>query len=346
MTMPPLTKATIKKLLPFNRKETYTIQKLLDNKQLEQFEYISPVETSNNQDLIQKNLIASWLLLKQQDLPTLNFDQVSFRTFSQNNEDGILLYIFTMIGTTNRLFVEIGANCGDSPIGIPENCSTNLVVYHNWNGLILDGGTDNINGLIHFFARCKETKHHHWTDRKSRQADESIYFRPQCKQSFISPDSINATLTSNNLHGEIDLFILDIDGMDYHVWQALDVISPRVVMIEFNQHIDFSAIAIPPLIADFQVDTNIPGIWEVNGTSLGALIDLGKKKGYRLVGLSSGGFNAIFIRNDVGTDIFKEVTIDEIRKNPLYHWTKDSDYISLKQYQEFWDNYNQCHTDR
>ncbi len=41
--------------------------------------------------------------------PLFGFEDIEFRAFSQNSEDGILLYIFALIGTTNKRCVEI---CG------------------------------------------------------------------------------------------------------------------------------------------------------------------------------------------------------------------------------------------
>src|SRR5512132_3824668 len=54
------------------------------------------------------------------DLPTLA--DVEFRCHSQNGEDGILLYIFALLGTTNRKVVEICA--GD---GIECNAATQQI---------------------------------------------------------------------------------------------------------------------------------------------------------------------------------------------------------------------------
>ena len=34
--------------------------------------------------------------------------------------------------------------------------------------------------------------------------------------------------------GELDLLSIDIDGMDYWVWEAVSACSPRVVAIEYN----------------------------------------------------------------------------------------------------------------
>src|SRR2546425_9573924 len=47
------------------------------------------------------------LLSRHAPLPS--FEDIEFRAFSQNGEDGILLYIFSLIGTTNKKCVEI---CG------------------------------------------------------------------------------------------------------------------------------------------------------------------------------------------------------------------------------------------
>jgi hypothetical protein len=44
------------------------------------------------------------------------------------------------------------------------------------------------------------------------------------------------------------------------------------------------------------------------GASLPAFVALGRAKGYRLIGQESVGINAFFLRNDVGADLFPEVS--------------------------------------
>jgi hypothetical protein len=41
-------------------------------------------------------------------MPIMPFEDVGFRVFSESNEDGILLYVFSLIGTTNKQLVDIG----------------------------------------------------------------------------------------------------------------------------------------------------------------------------------------------------------------------------------------------
>ena len=56
---------------------------------------------------------------------TSSFSKQQLNIFTKANEDGILLNIFTKIGTTNKLFIDIGSNdC------INSNCA-NLAFHHN-----------------------------------------------------------------------------------------------------------------------------------------------------------------------------------------------------------------------
>ena len=54
------------------------------------------------------------------------------------------------------------------------------------------------------------------------------------KAAWITRDNVNQLARDYRLDGEIDLLSLDLDGNDYWVWQALEVCSPRMVILEFN----------------------------------------------------------------------------------------------------------------
>ncbi len=62
-----------------------------------------------------------------------SFRSFEFSLYSQNGEDGILLFIFSLIGDQAKKAVEIGT--GD---GVDCNCA-NLVINHGWQGLFIDG---------------------------------------------------------------------------------------------------------------------------------------------------------------------------------------------------------------
>src|ERR1700733_14484054 len=66
------------------------------------------------------------------------FDEIGFKCYSQNSEDGILLYIFSLIGTTNKVVVEICAGAG------VECNAANLIINHGWTGILFDGDANNV----------------------------------------------------------------------------------------------------------------------------------------------------------------------------------------------------------
>lgn len=233
--------------------------------------------------------------------------EVEFRNFSQSGEDGILHYIFTLIGTTDRRAVEICAGAGS------ECNSANLVIHHGWQGLLVDGSESNVLQGRAFFAARPETRingpvfAHAWVDRKS----------------------VNGLLQAHDVTGEVDLLSVDIDGVDYWIWDAITVISPRVVVVEVNLTMSESSVTVPYkpgfraqwiALAEQPGGQRPEGLHEREdfysrfavyaGASLPAFVKLARRKGYRLVGTNTIGFNAFFMRDDVGLDHFPEVSAE------------------------------------
>ena len=50
----------------------------------------------------------------------------------------------------------------------------------------------------------------------------------------VSPENINRILSEHGFTGEIDLVSIDIDSFDYWVLESLTVVSPRVLIVEYN----------------------------------------------------------------------------------------------------------------
>ena len=222
------------------------------------------------------------LLREQARLPSL--EEVEFGSFSQTGEDGILHFIFSLIGTNDRRAIEICA--GD---GITCNAA-NLIVNHGWTALLVDGDAGNVHAGNDFYKECPETR----------------VWPPTFVQAWVTAENVNSIIEGAGFSGEIDLLSLDIDGMDYWVWKAIKCATPRVVVLEF-QNIWGSERSVtvpydPLFVAEF-----VNGEPNYAGASLAAFIKLGREKGYRLVGCQSYGFNAFFIRSGVGEDIFPEV---------------------------------------
>ena len=172
-----------------------------------------------------------------QGLPTPKFEDVEFRTYSQFGEDGILLYIFSVIGTTNKKCVEI---CGGGGI---DN-TTNLIINQGWNGMFFDGNERKIRKGQQFYARCADTK----------------MWPPKLVHTWVSAENINELLEENSYIGEVDLLSLDMDGIDYWVWKAIESINPRVVVLEYNNALGPDLSVTIPYKADF--------VWQGNKVSM------------------------------------------------------------------------------
>lgn len=246
------------------------------------------------------------LLRKAAPLP--DFRDVEFRCFSQNGEDGILVYLFALLGTTNRKVVELCAGSG------MECNAANLIINHGWRGLLIDGDPEQIAVGKEFYARCKNT----------------FSAPPTLVASWVTPEIVNDLLRTHDFAGEIDLLSLDMDGNDYWVWRALDCIRPRVIILEFNAGCGPEKSLTMRYDPDFRPDYSRPPYRF--GASLPAFVKLAREKGYRLVGVQSLGFNALFIQTGVGEDLFPERSPEECfaRNERLSAWSPSSVESMLK----------------
>jgi hypothetical protein len=214
------------------------------------------------------------------DLPA--FSDVEFRCYSQNGEDGILLYIFSLLGTTNRKVVEICA--GD---GIECNAA-NLIINHGWQGLLFDGDANQVAAGNAFYSTCRNT----WVAP------------PRFLANWITAENVDALVAGNSFGGPIDLLSLDVDGNDYWIWRALTCVTPRVVVLEFNGSCGPDKSVSMSYAPQFRLD---PAVQPYRcGASLAAFVKLARSKGYRLVGLQSLGFNAFFVRDGIGEALLPE----------------------------------------
>ena len=211
------------------------------------------------------------------------FDDVGFRVYSQTDEDGVLLYIFSLIGSTNKICVEVAFK-------LPEGANTtNLICNWGWTGFLIEGNEHHIKQSREFFESHNDT---------------TIY-PPKLIQEWVTAENINGLLQENGVAGEIDLFSIDIDGVDYWIWKSLNIIRPRVVIVEYQSIWGADTSVTVPYRPDFTRDDET-----FFGASLAAFVKLGREKGYRLVGCNKFGFNAFFIREDIGENVLPEVSVD------------------------------------
>lgn len=247
------------------------------------------------------------------------FSDVGFKCMSQTDDDGILLFLFSVLGFGTRRCVEICAGDG-------IECNTaNFITHHGWHGLLVDGCERNVARGRKYFSTLANT----------------YVFPPIFEHRWVTRESVNALCEAHQFTGDIDLLSLDLDGVDYWIWEALTACSPRVVVLEFNNVLGPERSWTVPYADDFNYrrypTTN--GAPNFAGASLKAFVELGHRKGYRLVGTNRLGFNAFFVRNGHGDDLLPEVPVADCFAHPKTHqdrcvrWPliKDLPWIDLAQ---------------
>ena len=217
-----------------------------------------------------------------------DINNYEFKKTSQNNEDGIIEFIFNKIGVKKINFVEIGFD-------FYQNNSLNFLSKAN-KGLFIDGSEDKVIKLKSIMALLYPFK------------DITVL------KKFIDKDNLNLII-DGYFHNdeEIDFFSIDVDGNDYYLLQNLKV-RPKVICIEYNFWFG------PDIKCSVPYDKNFT--WKIGstyyGASLNSLCEIAKKKGYYLIALESHCVNAFFIRSDLKN---KFEIIDNIKyfRTPNYY---------------------------
>ena len=245
--------------------------------------------------------------------------------FSQNGEDGIIDYIFSKIGTTNKFSVEFGVGDGF------ESNTAYLLEKKNWTGLMMDYGSDD---KIHVSNVLKKA----WLNKnigfqKNLKKDikfiKKIISRNKRTKSFqfdiknerITAENIQNLFTKYNVPTHFDLLSIDIDFNDYWVWKSIVDYFPRVVIIEYNSFISPNESKVVPYDPDY--------VWDGTnyfGASLLALNNLAFQKGYTLVGCDSNGINAFFCKTDL-LDNYDFDSIHKLYRPPQYGEIIDGKHV-------------------
>jgi len=212
------------------------------------------------------------------------------KVWSQNDEDGILEEIFRRVGVAARTFVEFGVSDG-------RECNTLKLLVEGWRGLWIEASPQ-------------------FCDRLRRvHAGPIAEGRLQLLETMVTAENIDALIAGARVaSAELDLLSVDIDGNDYHVFNAIRCVRPRVLVIEYNAKFP------PPM--DLVMPYDPRHAWDGTdyaGASLQALTGLAARRGYRLVGTNITGSNAFYVRADLAADRFAEGDAAALY-NPARYW--------------------------
>lgn len=220
---------------------------------------------------------------------SIDFNTTGFKVFSQFEEDGKLLYIFSVLGMGNKQFVDIG-----SDDGINSNCA-NFALNFGWHGLFVDADKRALSVGKHFYAKYPNP----WT------------LKPKFKHVVVTPENINQIISDENFRGEIELLSIDIDRNDYWIWKALHIVAPKVVIIESQVAFGNRKLVVP--YSDSTAKNPDKNLYY--GASTAALVQLGKEKNYRLIGSNAYGNNLFFVKNGIAEKELPEIAFEETLKS-------------------------------
>ena len=257
---------------------------------------------SSNIELLARLHLNNLLLIDPGKISKYN---IEFNGFSQGGEDGVILFLCQLLKIKNG--VEIGTENW-----IQSNLRLATRIFHLNVGLI-DGELKNM---------------------KYVEDDKISYLEHvSTLASWVNKDNINdllGNLQSKMNVEEFDLISLDIDGVDYYVFQNINY-KPKVYIVEYNSIFgENDSCTVPYDNTFFRYNFHKSGT--IYGCSYKLWINAMNKKGYKLVFTTSTGNNLFFIRNDV-FETFNSYNISTLSQfeNMSYRESLDKNGKRLKE---------------
>ena len=219
------------------------------------------------QTRIQQAILKELLLQNHsKDNPLLKYEH---QTFSQNGEDGIINEIFNRLDITKGQFIEIGTGDGS------EN-NTRLLLELGWKGVWIDGSTKNLNTINSNFQNFIK--------------NEKLF---ACAN-FVDENNINSLLKKIEISKDVDLLSLDLDLTTHLVWESINYITPKVLVIEYNGFFPKNTLWQANIRGNMSWDGSIN-----MGASLSTIIKISEEKNYKFIGTELSGTNAFFVHQSL-----------------------------------------------
>jgi hypothetical protein len=182
--------------------------------------------------------------------------------YSQNGEDGIIAWLLQKLPTPHHFCVEFGAWDGKR-----LSNTFNLVSSQGWRAIYIEGDQEKFREL-----------------QKTAAEFPNII----AVKAFVAANgtySLDAILSGHDIPVDFELLSIDVDGVDYDIWEAMKNFRPGIVVIEHNH-------TMPPCLE--YIDRGGQGFIGSSATSLHLLA---RRKGYDLFGCTLT--NSIFLRDDL-----------------------------------------------
>ena len=227
---------------------------------------------------------------KKTDKFSDNLDKINYfeyRITSQNNEDGIIEYIFSKI-SNNKFFVELGFDFFE--------CNSLNLIKNGWDGILIDADEDRCIKI----ERCLK------------------YFYPKNNVKILNEridrENINKLISSNINHEQIDFLSIDIDGNDYWVLEKIDTNKINVICVEYNHWIGNNTRRVIPYNKNFAYKYDY-----YFGASLHSYVNLLNSKNFDLVAVDSSGTNAFYVKKNFSQNFEILYATDSFKKSSRFH---------------------------
>jgi len=220
----------------------------------------------------------------------MSLQDYEFKVFSQFGEDGIIQFLAEQVDVKNKTVIEFGVE------DYSESNTRFLVMKDNWSVLTIDGSKK-------MFERLRKS---------------SMYWKHdiQALNSFITCENINALLEKSGFDSDLGILSVDIDGNDFWIYKEIKHFKPRIIIVEYNATFGPSATVSVPYSESFQrTAAHYSNLYF--GASFAAWTSQLNSDGYVLVGATSAGNNAFFVRQDLMND-----NLDRVAKAAAFQDSK------------------------
>lgn len=219
-----------------------------------------------------------------------SLDEIDFKVFSQNNEDGILEFLIKTLKLKDLKFVEIGTQ------DYSESNTRYIYEKYNCDGLIID----NTSNLKEKISKLLDT----WKGNLI------------IEENTVNKNNINSLLDKHSFNYELDIFSIDIDGIDYWILKELPPGISKILVAEYNPYFGPTLEITVPYSETFDRSnyhkSNL--CW---GMSLKALIKLMEIKDFEFIGSNSLRNNAFFVKREY----LKVLAIEKVDTSNLKNFT-------------------------
>ena len=242
----------------------------------------------------------SHILLMRKNYKDINkLHDVDYKIFSQNGEDGILDYLLYQLKIEKPKFIEIG-------VGDYTESNTRFIFDRcSPKGAIID--------CIDNFEERVKKKINLW--------------RGELKiiNNFVNSENINEIMKDTDCTTDLDIFSLDIDGIDYWILEKLPKDFSKIAVIEFNPIFGSSLRVSVPNKNNFERKkyhySNL-----CFGMSLQAAIKIMDDKNFYFVGTNLLRNNAFFISKNYDKEkYFNNLKINNIDNSVDANFTESRD---------------------